>query len=138
MLHTSNPKDSFSNYISGTGAYDEIMNQKNSKAYVGDHLYKQKDYFFLNGQRISYEKEIDFKNLQEELPQVAKELLLPPNFFEHKLNQSPLKKKKHYSFFYNSRTQKLVENLYDEDIRFFDFNFEERKNLFQKIIANLN
>ena len=133
LKETHNIDDSFNNFINKKGKFTKRLNDKDQPYYAGDHLYLQKDYFFINGERINYNCEIDFDNIELGFYQLTKDLVLDNIFFDIKLNQTSLKNKKHYSYFYNSNNKSLVENVYKEDIDFFKFKFDERKRLIQKL-----
>ena len=135
MLNVREVKDSFRNFLNKKGKYSEILTDKTKKSYAGDHLYLQKDYFYLNGKRINYDREINFQFLKESLSLVVDDLSLQTSFFSERLNTSAANKKKHYSYFYNNKTKELVDKIYWEDIDFFGFEFDERKTSYQKVLA---
>jgi hypothetical protein len=136
-MRNRNTRDSFSNFLLKTGKFTASLNHKEAPYYCGDHLYLQKDYFFLDGKKINYNCEIDFKQIENGFARVKKALSLPDSFFRKKLNPAPATKKEHYSYFFNNRRRRLVERLYREDIEFFGFEFQEEKNLFQKLWKNI-
>ena len=80
-----------------------------------------------------YDAIIDFNNLNDGLDRIAKELRLPNHFFSIHLNQSKTKRKAHYSKFYNLRAKKLVIKKYKADIEFFNFEFEDKRNVLDKL-----
>ena len=137
IMENYNKVDSLSKFINRKGKFTNLLNNKEKISYVGDHLNSQKDYFFLDGLRINYDCEINFDSLDIGFKKVIKELNLKKDFFKKKLNQSSLVKKDHYSYFYNKKKKALVENIYKQDIEFFGFKFEEKKNLIQKLWANI-
>lgn len=124
-----NIKDSFFNFIHKKGKFSRVLTEKNSEFYRGDHLNKQIDYFFLNGQQIEYDKVIPFENLSKELPSLASDLNLPPTFFDQRVNVSG-KKITHYSKFYNRRRRKLISKRFTSDINFLTYQFEDKRNCF--------
>lgn len=137
MMNTYKIVDSFKNFLNKTGKFTKRLNDKENIYYVGDHLYSQIDYFFLDGERINYNCEIDFDQLEVGLLKVIDDLSLKNDFFNKKLNQTSNNKKKHYSYFYNNRKKALVEKLYKDDICFFGFKYEEKKNPFQSLWSNI-
>ena len=122
-----NIKDSFFNFINRKGKFSRVLTEKNSQFYRGDHLNKQKDYFFLDGNQIEFDKIIPFENLSNELPSLASELNLQPSFFDHRVNVSD-KKIPHYSKFYNGRRRRLINNKFISDINFLGYQFEDERN----------
>lgn len=138
MKVVRNVNDTFSNYLNKKGNFKKILNDDSSAFYAGDHLNLQKSYFFLNGNKITYDTVIKFDDLNTGFKKVIKDLNLKENFFSNKLNQINKKNGLHYSFFYNNKRKKLVQNIFNEDIIFFDFKFEDKKSWFQKFIANFN
>ncbi|WP_100615127.1 sulfotransferase family protein [Confluentibacter citreus] len=133
MKDVRNTFGSFSNFLFKKGEYDRILNDYSTNYYAGDHLYLQKDYFFLNNNRINYNVEIDFENLQNGFKKVIHDLNLSDDFFIRKINSAKVIEKEHYSHFYNFRHKKIVEKIYKEDIDFFDFKFIDKKNFTQKL-----
>ena len=128
--------DSFSNYLNGKGKFEKVLSEKNI-LYRGDHLYPQKEYFFYNGKIIDYDSVIYFEEIKKGLNKVCSDLSLPSTFFDRKINMG--KRKKHYSFFYNKKRIKLVEELYNDDLEFFDYSFKDKKRgLKDYIYSNLS
>lgn len=137
MYEVRNVKDSFQNFIYKKGYFKKILNDNSSNFYAGDHVLPQKDYFFLNGKRINYNREIEFSSLSDGLKMVINDLGLSKGFFDKKMNVSNKKKKNHYSKFYNKQKRDLVATIYKDDIEFFDFSFEDKKTLLRKMILSL-
>ncbi|WP_140487643.1 sulfotransferase family 2 domain-containing protein [Flavobacterium sp. GSA192] len=133
MKEVRNVEDSFLNYLNKSGDFERILNDDSTSFYAGDHLYSQKKYFFLNGERIKYNAEINFDELDYGLNNVIKDLNLSNNFFNKKLNQTLKNRGNHYSFFYNDKRKKMIEKVYEEDIEFFKFEFVEKKNMLEKM-----
>lgn len=126
MLRVKGVKGSFYDYIFERGEFHEILKNNQIYDYVGDHLYKQKSYFFLNGKKIEYDTVIEFDTLDTGLEKVKNDLSLRNGFFKHKINQREKKLEKHYSEFYNFFKKQLVYYKYKEDIEFFNFKFEKK------------
>ncbi|TPV35757.1 hypothetical protein FJ651_02245 [Paucihalobacter ruber] len=123
-------EDSFKNYLKRKGKFSNILNNTQNHLYCGNHLALQKDYFYLNGQKIVYDAEINFDSLQIGLNRVIEDLNLNSDFFNVMANVNPIKKN-HYSYYYNWKTRNLVSRIYKEDIDFFRFKFEY-KNIILK------
>lgn len=136
MKQVRNVYDTFSNYIYKKGKYERILNEKETSYYAGDHLYLQKDYFFLNEQRINFDAEINFSELNVGFKKVISDLNLCESFFRFKLNETRTVRRKHYSSFYNKRKKQMVEAKYQNDIDFFKFKFEDKKSSIEKITVN--
>lgn len=134
LMRESNIKDTFDNYITRSGKFHKILNDNSGKHYRGDHLTKQKDYFFIDGQKIEYDKVIMFDNLSQGFIELKKDLNLPDHFFKKKLKSS--KSKKHYSKYYTDRMLELVSKIYEEDIDFFEYNFDDRRTLIDTFKSN--
>ncbi|WMI65834.1 hypothetical protein RBH94_01420 [Aestuariibaculum sp. YM273] len=122
MLRVKRVKGSFYDYLYKRKDFKKILTEKYDYDYAGDHLYKQKSYFFLNGKEIKYDKEINFDKLDNGLKSVAEDLNLDNTFFSHHINKGQ-GKKDHYSKFYNFWQKWLVYFRYKEDIDFFNFKF---------------
>jgi hypothetical protein len=128
--------DSFSNFLNKKGRFHEILNNKKIKAYRGDHLKKQKEYFFYNNQKLDYNLIIRFEDIDKGLLELKKQLSLGDDFFMPKTNVGQ-KKYKHYSYFFNHVRKKEVEHKYSEDIQFFNYRFEDKKVLIHLLTSQL-
>ncbi|MAN26654.1 MULTISPECIES: sulfotransferase family 2 domain-containing protein [Mesonia] len=128
--------DSFSNFLKRKGQFFEILNDPNQPAYRGDHLKKQKEYFLLNGEKINYDLVIRLENIEQGLDVLKMDLNLGSDFKFNKTNIGQ-KKYKHYSFFYNKKRKKLVDQFFGEDAIFFGYEFEDRKKNLEKIYVQL-
>ncbi|WP_084709069.1 sulfotransferase family 2 domain-containing protein [Aequorivita vladivostokensis] len=131
LIENSKIYGSFEEYINGEGGFKEIMH-KTTKRFRGDHLYPQIDYFFMHGKGINYDQIVYFENLNTGLDLVTQQLVLPRDFFTHRVNTSS-KKLAHYSLFYNNKRKRLVEEKFKKDISFLKYQFEERKTVMDKI-----
>lgn len=118
-------EDSFENFLFKRGGFEMVLNNRQEPTYCGDHLYLQKDYFFLDGQRILYDTEIDFDDIEKGFDKVINDLSLDAGFFDKKHNATQYEKQ-HYSYSYSLKTNKLVKKIYQKDIDFFDFTFERK------------
>lgn len=113
----------FENYLKHSGTFSEILNNSSHYLYCGEHLNHQKDYFFLNNERINYNRELSFDKIGLGFLDITNDLGLPKSFFEKKENIG-VNQKKHYSFYYSKKNKRLAETLYKKDIDFFDFKYE--------------
>jgi hypothetical protein len=134
MMKDLKIKDSFENFLNMSGQFDIMKNTKSISDYRADHLRKQIDYFYLNGNKIEYDNVIRFENISTGFQNLALQLNLPLYFFSRKENV--LKKKQdHYSFFYNQKRKRLVEDKYLFDIDFLGYQFEDKRNFLAKFIS---
>lgn len=132
MFRKEHLKGSFIKYLNRSGKFKQKLTDNSNMEYRGDHLTKQIDYFKLNGALIKYDKVLYFDQLKSGLPEVAKDLGVPHNFFDKKINVNP--KKIHYSQYYSYRMIKKVEKIYKEDIQFFGFKFEDQRTFKEKVL----
>jgi hypothetical protein len=116
----------FQNYLNRSGCFNEFLNDPGNDLYCGDHLKHQKDYFFLNKKRITYDRVLSFDKLNQGFKEVINDLGLSNSFFDKKENVGK-DQKKHYSFYYNKKNKKLAEILYKDDIDFFGFKYQYAK-----------
>lgn len=137
MKEVRNVNDTFTNFLNKEGKYEEILNDDSKNSYAGDHLYLQKDYFFLDNERIQFDAEINFSDLETGFKKVIRDLGLKESFFKQKLNTATKEKKIHYSRFYNNKRKRMVEKKYAKDIDFFNFEFVKHKNFINKVKANI-
>ena len=114
----------FKEFITKKGKFEKRLTQKN-KYYRGDHLNKQYDYFVLNGNKIKYDKVLNFENLGIQLKELAMDLGLDEYIFNEKMKVSS-KKFKHYSIFYNKRKLQLLEANFDDDVKNLHYSFDKK------------
>lgn len=124
-----NKRDSFYNFLNKKGKFHKQLTDRTSIKYRGDHLYKQIEYFFLNNKPIEYNRVLRFENLDKELLLLEKDLNLEKGFFNKKYNVNN-EEKKHYSKFYNTRRKQMVDKFYEEDIKYLNYTFNDKKNIF--------
>ena len=124
--------DSFKNFIYKKGAFSKFLIQKNGKHYRGDHLNKQIDYFYIDGEEVKYDKIIRFENLKNELPLLFKELNINVASENQKYNVGK-KIFTHYSKFYNSFRKGLIQNKFKKDIDYLKYKFEDKKSFIDSI-----
>ena len=127
-LRTHRIYDTFTNFLLKEGDFRKIMTDNSTPLFIGDHLYLQKDYFSINNTPINYDSMIDFDDLKSGLNKVITDLKLNPDFFNIKINSNHYKAE-HYSYMYSLKTKKLVEKLFQPDIEFFNFKFENKTQI---------
>lgn len=139
LFETSKILGKFSDYSKAYGVYYNKLHSDNSHKpiYEGSHLLKQKDFFYLDGDLIEYDSAFSLNDISLGFEKVARDLKLHPDFFNVHINKSTIRVK-HYSLLYNSKRKKIIEKLYKDDIDFFDFTFEDKKNALSTIISNFN
>lgn len=122
-------KGTFDNYINANKDFLRFMN-KGEETYRGDHLTPQIDYMFLDDKPINYDKIIYFdkRKLDEKLCELANDLKLSNDFFQTKV-QVGKKFKNHFSKFYTNKNRELVYQKYQSDIDFFNFHFDDKRNV---------
>lgn len=124
MLNQLKQYDTFNNFLNRAGVFKNIMTIKN-RYYRGDHLNKQIDYFFIDGQAIKYDKVLYFENLKHELPELANVIGVEAHFFMKKENVSK-SNKLHYSQFYNVSQKKMIDDMYSDDIQYLGYMYEKK------------
>jgi len=82
---------------------------------------KQVDFIFDKNGNLNVDKIIRFENLEKEFHETRELIGIPYMKLPHD-NKS---KRKHYTKYYNKRTQQMVAELYKEDIEAFDYTFRE-------------
>ena len=133
MMAAIKKVDSFKNYILRNGKFKEVLTDKDSEAYRGDHLNRQKDYFRYNGNDLIYDNIIRMEDINTGLTKVIADLSLSNDFFNRKVNISK-KNYGHYSQFYNAKKKRLFESVFSEDIDFLNYKYEDRKKGIKKYI----
>ncbi|WP_417881915.1 sulfotransferase family 2 domain-containing protein [Xanthomarina gelatinilytica] len=135
LVKDSGIKDSFENFLEAKGKFESILKVKNHETYRGDHLTPQLDYFYLNGDKISYDRVLRFESLNEDLKLLCEDLKLNKNMFAHKVNVG--KAKRHYSYFYNKSTKALITQKYKRDLKLLNYDFEDKRNVIHKLLNSL-
>jgi hypothetical protein len=124
LMKTRKIKDSFQNYINKRGEFEEILRDRESFFYRGDHLTSQSSY--LDTEKNSkIDKIIKFENISKGVKQVLEDLKLPNWGIPH--TNKGKKQYKHYSDFYTNTNKKLVELKYKDDIKILKYKFEDKR-----------
>lgn len=120
----SGVKGSFKDYILKNGNFKGILNDSSNNKYLGDHLYKQSDFFDVKG-----DYEVDFigrfENFNLDIQYVLSELGITEKFNE--FQNKGKGRKKVYSTFYTNTLKKLVTKEFEKDIRLFNYTFEDNR-----------
>lgn len=132
MMREVKVKDTFENFMNLSGAFEIIKNRDNPSTFRADHFNKQRDYFFLDGKEITYDKIIRFENISTGLKALKETFDLPPDAFKRRNNPSK-NNFAHYSHFYNAKRKRLVEEKFGEDLDYLDYSFEDRRSFIQKV-----
>ena len=116
-------KDTFSNFILKKGKYKTVLNNRKKWRYRGDHLIKQQDYILINGK-----SEMDyigrFENFNETISYVLKEIGVKNDFNIHSKKMNKIFE--HYSHFYTRFGKKQIERIYNNDLDYFNYEFEDK------------
>lgn len=124
---------SFADFISAKGKFADIL-IRTPENFRGEHLYQQKDYFFVDGAPIQYDRVIRYEALTLGLETVSRDLNLLPTAFASRINQFP-KRIRHYSHFYSDGRKRLVETKLKHDISFLNYAFEDLRTPLTRLKA---
>ena len=73
---------------------------------------------------VAVDKILKFENLKEDYYNMLKELKIDGKKFKlPHINKS--RKSKHYSFYYDAETKKIIKEMYKKDIEYFKYNYED-------------
>ena len=134
MIKDSGLVDTFSNFINKRGRFKSILNDNTSTLYRGDHLYNQKDYFYLNGNEIKYDLVIRMETIKDGFHTLMQDLKLPRDFFSVH-SKKGIKTFRHYSIFYNIYRKQLVFKTFIEDFQYLNYNFKNKKTCSETLKA---
>ena len=134
MIKDSGYIDSFKNYIFKRGKFKTILNDNSCTRYRGDHLNSQKEYFFLNGEEVTYDLVIRMENIKDGFEKLKQDLKLTDDFFDVH-SKKGIKKFRHYSVFYNFYRKQLVYKKFKTDFQFFNYSYCNKKNLVETLKA---
>lgn len=133
VMRNSSANGSFSDFISAKGNFSNVL-IRTPENFRGEHLYHQKDYFFVDGAPIQYDSIIRYEALTQGLETAAQDLNLPPAAFASHINNSP-KRIRHYSHFYSDGRKRLVETEFKHDISFLNYAFEDGRTPLTRLKA---
>ncbi|TPV33865.1 sulfotransferase family protein [Paucihalobacter ruber] len=133
---TNNIIDTFENFILKKGKYYSLLNNNSTPDFRGDHLNSQYSYFQLNNKIINYDAVISFEDFNTGILKLNIKNELKEKILNNKINKSG-HNMFHYSHFYNFNRKKIVERIYNEDIKFLNYHFENKHNFKSYIKAQL-
>lgn len=128
-------KDSFFNYLNKKGKYKPIFDKIDPLKYRGDHLLPQFDFICIDN-KIVVDKICKFENLFEDFKDI--QYYLNSNKFDripHK-QKGNNKNFPHYSLFYNNKTKNLIKKIYNNDIKLFEYHYENH-NIYYSFITKI-
>ena len=115
-------RGSFSDYIQAKGPFKKVLGDSSEMQYRGDHLLPQSDFFDLeNGYSVDYVGR--FEEFSETIQAICSRLNIDQAFADHEKKNK--KRHRHYSNFYTSSRQRLVEKFYANDIESYGYQFED-------------
>lgn len=134
MMRETGIRDSFENFLLKKNQFSDVLNNQEVKEYRGDHLIPQINFLKVN-EKIDLDFIGRFENFSSDFKKIRSMLGLERDMGFHAKKST--KKHPHYSYLYNKKRMKLVQKLYQEDVSYFDYFFEDKKTLFQKILMAL-
>jgi chondroitin 4-sulfotransferase 11 len=115
----------FEDFITKSGPFKEVLNNSETKAYRGDHLIPQTDFFDFDGEYV-----LDFvgrfEQYKEDILKLNQILHISKEFNEHEKRN--LNRLEHYSLFYSASWKEKVEEIYKTDIEKMGYFFEDLKS----------
>ena len=119
-----NVRGSFKSYIQKKGSFKDVLNNNNTMNYRGDHLIAQSE--FANDERYPLDFIGKFENLKSDIKHINDQLGINSEFSKHSKRNT--KKLSHYSKFYTNSNVELVQSLYSEDIKQFNYKFDDQRS----------
>ncbi|WP_139854867.1 sulfotransferase family 2 domain-containing protein [Aequorivita sinensis] len=129
MQKYSGIKGSFNNYLNKSNEFAEILNDRSTEKYLGDHLLNQTDFFDFEG-KFKPDFIGRFENFENDISLVLEHLSINKTFNLHK---NKTKRYSHYSNFYTNSRQKKVANIFKNDVSLLSYSFENRREGLKKI-----
>jgi len=119
----------FKDFINKAGDFDQILNNKSSMNYLGDHLQLQTDFFDFEG---FYKPDFigRFENFPKDILKILKDLEIKKSF-DIFINTS--KREKDYSLFYTNTFMHLISKKYYLDIELLNYQFEDKRKGIYKL-----
>lgn len=115
----------FEDFLLRKGNLSKILTDKSHKSYRGDHLYPQVDFLKIDD-KYALDYLIRFENLRIEFSEFLNFVGIQQKVLPH--DKKSKKHFNHYSHFYKDSEIGLIETLYNEDIKFLAYEFEDRRD----------
>lgn len=134
LMRDQKIKDSFKNYLLKSGKFKNILQDKNTFYYRGDHTKPQTSFFDFDG-NFKLDFIGRFEKFNEDLKEICKTIKIDYDPELH-INKSK-KRKRHYSMYFNNELKQIFNNSYEDDIKQLGYEFEKVqkglnfKNLFR-------
>jgi hypothetical protein len=117
-----NIRGGFKDYLHARGCFKTVLNDRSEKGYRGDHLTTQSEYVADANYPLDFIGR--FENLHQDISLLNSKLNIEKPFNMHAKNNTK-NKLSHYSKFYTNSNKQLVEEVYHNDIKTLNYNFED-------------
>lgn len=124
MKKDRNIRGSFKSFINKEGKFKDVLNNNSIMTYRGDHLTAQSE--FAADKQYPLDFIGKFENLKSDIKSINNQLGIRSEFSKH--SKENKKKLSHYSKFYTNSNLELVQSLYLEDIKQFNYRFEDNRS----------
>lgn len=116
-------KGSFKSYIKKEKAFYNILNDNSNHDYLGDHLLLQTDFFDFEG---AFQPDFigRFENFSKDIGNILHNLSIDTQFNVFENSSSRVKE---YSWFYTNSNKRLIEKIFDKDIKMLNYKFHDRR-----------
>ncbi|GAA5026454.1 hypothetical protein GCM10011506_12050 [Marivirga lumbricoides] len=123
MCKISNTKDTFENYLTKRGEFEQLLKMNGRHV----HLRSQLSYTHFKNGSLAIKDILKFEDLENSLQNY-----LTGNYTVNALDLPHKKKaeRSHYSKYFNQRTKKIVDNEYKDELEYFNFSFENKRKWF--------
>lgn len=135
MMSDTGVSGSYTEYLNREGGFRHYLRDGDYSEYRGDHLTPQLEFTHINKELV-LDKIFKFENLNYDFSDLCKQIGVNDNVLPYDKKRSIARR--HYSYYYNNELMELVSDIYREDIKYFNFNFIDKKPIHEKLLFGLS
>jgi hypothetical protein len=131
MLKSTGVSGSFKEYLNREGKFKYYLLDTTEPVNRVDHIIPQVDFTHMKNKPV-LDEIISFDNLSEGFQNVCEHIGIDSAVLPH--IKKGVISQKHYSYFYNDELKNLVSEIYHEDIQAFNFEYIDKRPIFDRIL----
>lgn len=129
-----NIKGNFKDYLNSKGVFKKYLEDKGELYYRGEHKYTQTSFFDIEGKlQMNYIGR--FETIDSCMVNILNKLGGDKRLIGHE-NKSD-KNLSHYSHYYSNSAKTLIDDIYFEDLKKLNYNFEDRRKGIRQLLKLL-
>jgi hypothetical protein len=131
VLKSTGVSGSFKEYLNREGKFKHCLSDNNDPGNRADHLIPQTEFTHKDKKPV-LDKIIRFEKLSEEFNNICETVGIDCAALPHK--KKGVISQNHYSYFYSNELEQLVSDIYQDDIQAFNFEYIDKRPLYDRII----